>query len=393
MERDTARKALDQKFAEAAGLTERVRTLGAYLAPPSAPVVVALARVGKRLARRVAKAAYRLIRPVVRPAFWRLQGRDEGAGAEIRRLAAEMERALLTLALEPRSSEPWRGAPLAPEPAQVTLVLPHDRTTQVDYQRGDLSVAASLAASGGDWEPRVRRYLADTVQPDWVCLDIGANLGVHTLSLAVLAHEGHVVAFEADAANFALLSRNAATLATPHAAISLINLALWDRPGMLMFGGADELAGCSFVSENLDAETVERYLRTVVDGSVIDDVDLHIRSGRVAAVSLDNWANGHVLPRLNLIKLDVGGAEVRVIRGADATLRRHRPVLLVEYNPSCAAAYFGQPPEALFEDLATRFAAIHALEPDGTLTPLPDWRTLQTRLADGKGWEDLVCLP
>jgi hypothetical protein len=81
-----------------------------------------------------------------------------------------------------------------------------------------------------------------------------------------------------------------------------------------------------------------------------------------------------------------------VIRGADATLRRYRPVLLVEYNPAYAAAYFGQSPEALYEELATRFVAIHTLEPNGTLTPLPDWTTLQTRLAAGKGWEDLVCL-
>ena len=184
-----------------------------------------------------------------------------------------------------------------------------------------------------------------------------------------------------------------AAIAAPHATVSPVNLALWDRPGTLIFGGADELAGCSFVSEDLDAATVERHLRTVVDGGAIDGVDLHIRSGRVAALPLDDWADGHGLPRLDLIKLDVEGAEVRVLRGAAATLRRHRPVLLVEYNPSCAAAYFGQPPEALFEELAKHFGSIHALEPDSTLTLLPDWPMLQTRLATGKGWEDLVCLP
>ncbi len=453
-ERDALRTALDETVAQAAGLAKRMRILEAQLAPPPPPppppppVVVAPPRLRKRVARRVAKAAYRLVRPVVRPALWRLRTfmtgdligqigrldqrvealgpagppaavqpapppptlvhvRDDGAAAEMRRLAAEMERALLTLALE-RAPEPWGVAPpsspeatpatapeaaLGPAPARLALLLPHGRTTQVAHQPGDLSVAASLAASGGDWEPHVRAYMARTVQPDWVCLDIGANLGVHTLSLAVLAHEGRVVAFEADATNFALLSGNADALAVPRATISLVNLALWDRPGTLVFGGADELAGCSFVAEALDAEKVERQLRMVVDAGAIDGVDLHIRSGSIAALPLDAWVDAQDLPRLDLIKLDVEGAEARIIRGADATLRRFRPVLLVEYNPACAAAYFGQPPEELFEELAKRFVAIHALELDGTLTPLADWPALQARLATGRGWEDLVCLP
>ena len=62
-------------------------------------------------------------------------------------------------------------------------------------------------------------------------------------------------------------------------------------------------------------------------------------------------------------------------------------------NPACAAIYFGAAPDALFRELETRFAAIHALEEDGTLTPLADWPALQVRLATGKGWEDLVCVP
>ncbi|WP_428376424.1 FkbM family methyltransferase [Lichenicoccus sp.] len=433
LERDAVRPALE------ANAPEAVETPDERIAPPSeAAGAPQLRRRRRRFPRLAAKAAYKLVRPVVRPTAWRLrtfmtgdlvgllgrldhsvealarapthgqtviaaeiiqpsviQIRDDGAAAEMRRLAVEMERTLLTLALE-RVPEPWRLGPpdeaALPEPTRVALLLPHNRMMDVAFRPGDLSVAAVLAASGGDWEPHVRSYLESTVQSDWVCLDIGANLGAHTLSLAVLAQDGQVVAFEADAGNFALLSSNVAALTAPRAPIAPVNLALWDRPATLVFGGADELAGCSFVSEDLDSETVEHHLRTVVDAAAIGGIDLHIRSGSVAALPLDAWAEAHGLPRLDLIKLDVEGAEARVIRGADATLRRFRPILLVEYNPSCAAAYFGQPPEALYEELAARFAAIHTLEPDGTLTAVPNWTTLQTRLAAGKGWEDLVCL-
>ena len=142
MERDAARVALEAKLAE-------MVTPVAELPPTPAPPPPSFSR---RLARRVAKAAYRLARPIARPAAWRLRGfmigdlnerlgildqrvaglaaapaqnsimitpemlqagvipiRDDGAAAEMRRLAVEMERTLLTLALE-RAPEPWRAA-------------------------------------------------------------------------------------------------------------------------------------------------------------------------------------------------------------------------------------------------------------------------------------------
>jgi len=173
-----------------------------------------------------------------------------------------------------------------------------------------------------------------------------------------------------------------------------VHLALWDSKGTLICGGADELAGCSFVGDDMsNSALVERRLRTVVDSDAINGTELHMRLNEVPALPLDTWVEDNPLPRLDLIKLDVEGAEVRVIRGADATLRHHRPVLVVEYNPACAEAYFDQSPDALFHELEARFAAVNILEPDGTLTPLSNWAALQARLAAGKGWEDLVCVP
>jgi FkbM family methyltransferase len=443
-ERDALRAASDGWQAEASRLTaerdalqeQRAEAPRQSQTPPYVPAPVRESW-RRRLARRAAKAAYMLVRPVARPIAWRLrsfmtggvsdqlrllserietlathqpltqpvqqptvaQAGSDGAAAEMRRLAAEIERTLLTLALE-RAPDRWFAAlsapasPFPPPVPRVTLLLPHGRTAEVEHALRDVSVAASLGASGGDWEPHVRRYLEGIVRPDWVCLDIGANLGAHTLSLAVLAHAGRVVAFEADAANFRLLSRNAAALAPPRAAIEPVHVALWDRRGALVWNGADELAGCSFVTENPgDAAAIEQQLRAVVSKEAIDGVDLHVRHGEVPALPLDAWMDDNAPARLDVIKLDVKGAETRVIRGADATLRRYRPVLLVEYNPACASTHFGQPADALYGELAARFASIAALEPGGTLTPLADWPALQARLAVGRGWEDLVCQP
>ncbi len=471
--RDALVQASSEQQAEASRLAAELEALRGHLSemarqaaaepsppPPLPPPPHPPAKAGwrRRLARRMALAAYLPVRPIARPMIWRLRtfmtggllgrlqiiderleslmsgglpGRlqlmnerldmlafsrpwpqdasahgaqptvHDEAAAEIRRLATEMERTLLTLALE-RGPDRWFGAaPNAPQqpplPATGTrlpLQLPRGGVATLECAPGDLSVAASLAASGGNWEPHVRSYLERVVQPDWVCADIGANVGAHTLSLAVLARAGRVLAFEADAANHQLLVRNAAALRPPHAPIVPLHLALWDRPGTLIWTGADELAGCSFVTEDPgDADAVERRLRAVVSEEAIEGVELHIRRGEVRALQLDTWMMDNAPGRLDLIKLDVEGAEVRVIRGADETLRRYRPMLLVEYNPACAATYFAQPPDALFRELEARFTSISALEADGTLSPLIGWAALEKRLANGKGWEDLVCLP
>ncbi len=351
----------------------------------------ALAAPSRRGWRRVARWAvltpYRLVRPIVRPIFWRLRSFMTGdlaeqmralndriesqsptqrsvelrVGAEIGQLMMEMqllrtqigtvstaeirqstmalENALLTLAMEREVSTAIPTSPPS-EPAstltRVNLVLPKGQTAEVECLSGDLSITRHLVTTGGDWEPHIRRYLETVVQPEWICLDIGANLGAHTMALAVLAHQGRVVAFEADASNFALLSRNTAVLAAPRAAIQSVHAALWDSETTLIAAGADELAGCTFVTSDLSgAEAVEQRLRTMVDAGAIAEVELHARLSKVVGIKLDDWIRGNPLPRIDLIRLDTEGSELRVIRGADMALRQYQPILLVEYNPAC----------------------------------------------------------
>src|SRR5207247_9520522 len=114
--------------------------------------------------------------------------------------------------------------------------------------------------------------------------------------------------------------------------------------------------------------------------------------GAVSAMRLDHWARRDGLKRVDLIKLDVEGAETHVLAGAAQTLERFRPILLTEYNPRCAA-YFGEPPDAYFRLLGRLYTSVRLIEPDGSLSELPDWETLEARLEQGKGWEDLLCEP
>jgi hypothetical protein len=50
----------------------------------------------------------------------------------------------------------------------------------------------------------------------------------------------------------------------------------------------------------------------------------------VTSVSLDDFARDHPAPRV--VKIDVEGAELRVLRGAERLLREHRPILVCELH-------------------------------------------------------------
>src|SRR5437879_1213789 len=109
----------------------------------------------------------------------------------------------------------------------VPLALPHGRQGEIHGNADDRSVVAVLQDAGGQWESHVRHLLESLVQPDWTCLDLGANIGAHTLSLACLATAGQVIAFEPGEENFAHLERNVATLPPPSARVIAVRRALW----------------------------------------------------------------------------------------------------------------------------------------------------------------------
>ena len=238
----------------------------------------------------------------------------------------------------------------------------------------------------------MRRCLEHLVKPEFVCLDIGANIGAHSLSLAALASRGRVICFEASPRNSVHLRCNVARLGDDAMRVEVVNAALWDSPGFLEIAAVDELAGCSFISPNRDEAASEATIRRVVNHGAIRDITLHVHHERIPAMRLDDWVTNARPGRIDLIKMDVEGAESRVLAGATRMLRRFRPLLITEYNPSCAVQYFDQSESAYFATLRTIFANIRIIEPDGSLSEtLHDWTALQCRLQAGRGWEDLLC--
>lgn len=153
----------------------------------------------------------------------------------------------------------------------------------------------------GTYELEKQQAIASLLKPGDCFLDIGANAGFYTLLAArIVGPTGQVFAFEPLPLNQQKLQRHLAL--NQLANVSVINAAVCDRDGRAAFqaGIADECGGLS-ASGTLEVETV----------------------------SLDQlWQAGR-LRSPQLIKIDVEGAEDRVLRGAEALIRSTKPVILL----------------------------------------------------------------
>jgi hypothetical protein len=103
----------------------------------------------------------------------------------------------------------------------------------------------------------------------------------------------------------------------------------------------------------------------------------------VDVTTVDAFVERNAIPRLDLLKADVEGAELLVLRGASATLARHRPMLVLEC--SIHSAGFGYQPIDLARYVESFDYRVLLLDDDG-LSPL-----------DGR-WPDreffnIACLP
>jgi FkbM family methyltransferase len=151
-------------------------------------------------------------------------------------------------------------------------------------------------------------FLRSTVRTDYRVADVGANQGLYTLFLSRLVPDGHVFGFEPDPVLFASLKENVSRNCDQN--VSLFNYAVASKAGSL-----------SLMEGQLNRGD-NRIVSSAQPGAVIS---------KVRAIALDT-----MIPdlRLDLLKIDVQGFELEVLRGAEKLLDANRNLLvLIEFWP------------------------------------------------------------
>jgi FkbM family methyltransferase len=180
-------------------------------------------------------------------------------------------------------------------------------------------------------ESKFHSVIQKHLRPGDVVFDVGANFGMHVLHAArLVGPSGRVYAFEPVPANLRLLRRHL-QLNQLEGTVKVVATAVSNspEPTLEMFLPADRIAVAASLRPTSGHAQVTR-----VPNLRLDDLRVPDES------------------RLRLMKVDVEGAELDVIRGACGLLQRTRPLLLIEVH-GFALPDFGASVELLRECLAS----------------------------------------
>jgi FkbM family methyltransferase len=223
---------------------------------------------------------------------------------------------------------------------ELSAAVPHSGAGALIYYQG--SSSPGLAAL-------IRRVL----RPGMTFFDVGAHLGEFTLRAARRVQPGgQVHAFEANPELADLLARNVRLNALQD--VHIASTAVADRDGEVEF--------------ELGVETAMSSLRASSAPTPAPQVARHMR---VPAVSLDTYQSG-IGRNVDLVKIDVEGAEEKVLLGARRLLALpdpSAPMLVLEVSGRNYER-FGTTPAHVFGLLHDYGYALHRLDRDGSLRPL-----------------------
>lgn len=161
-------------------------------------------------------------------------------------------------------------------------------------------------------------FLKEKVQPGAVVYDIGANRGQMALYFSnLVGPSGKVFSFEPVLENFRLLEQNLSLNHLANVAAFQLALAADDKPRQFCFHSQDHTMG-TFADKMTKLDYWEKQIEVKCD-----TLDHLIATG---------------LPKADVLKIDVEGAGAEVLKGAEQTLRHHRPMIYMEVHASSTSS-------------------------------------------------------
>tara|TARA_R110002072_G_scaffold2292_1_gene19052 strand:+ start:2063 stop:2716 length:654 start_codon:yes stop_codon:yes gene_type:complete len=150
------------------------------------------------------------------------------------------------------------------------------------------------------WEKKINTMMLKYIKPSWVCLDIGANIGLHSLTMAKLGKVVH--SFEAQPIIAECLQSTIVKKEINNIILYKYALGAVQRESAIFTdnSGRSSIEG---VRDHLFSHRIPTYMRRLDD--------LHI-------------------PKVDFMKIDIEGYEWHMLQGAEETIKKHRPLLILE---------------------------------------------------------------
>jgi FkbM family methyltransferase len=212
--------------------------------------------------------------------------------------------------------------------------------TRLRLQLGNDESAQIYVA--GCVEPNEFAFLDRLLQPGMTFVDAGANDGIYSVFAAKrVGPEGTVWAFEPSRREQERLRCN---LELNGLNARVFPMALADVHGQAEFTVSD--------AEHQGQSTLGAFAH---DGVQVQGKEM------VEVRRLDDLVREHALTRIDVLKLDVEGAELRVLRGAAGAIERYRPYILIEVSEE-SLRHQGTSAEELLDFLRNQQYRIHGFD-------------------------------
>ncbi len=158
----------------------------------------------------------------------------------------------------------------------------------------------------GSYESEQVRFFEKIVKKDWVIFDIGAHVGFYTLlSAELVGKDGKVFSFEPLIDNYEYLKKHIEI--NNYKNITPLNVAVSDKDGSAFFRKGENTSM----------------------GHLTSNGEIKVRT-----ITIDNLINNKKLPIPDVLKIDVEGAELAVLKGAVNLLNGYHPIIFLSTHSS-----------------------------------------------------------
>ena len=214
-------------------------------------------------------------------------------------------------------------------------------------------------------EPDIQHLCTELLRPGMTVMDVGANVGLLTRQFCrQVGKSGRVYAFEPDPLTFQFLEFNTRSFKNK------------------------ELTQCA-VSDNQEPALLHLNLTSGAGNSLLNP-NHSSESVRVVCISLDEFLKQRGNPVVDVIKIDVEGAELSALRGMRQTAARLPGLkIIIEYCPANLTGA-GVAPREVFNELRSQQFNLQAIRPDGSGKAIDGFDELEGTL-NSFGYVNLLC--
>ncbi|WP_458094221.1 FkbM family methyltransferase [Roseomonas sp. WA12] len=196
----------------------------------------------------------------------------------------------------------------------------------------------------GEYENEVVAVFRSVLRPGMGVLDIGANIGYFSmLSAMLVGPSGRVFAVEPNPGNARMIE--ASRVLNGFGQVTVLQAGAGRAVGLLALNTSHS---------NGTTSTLEARSASILEART------------VACLPLDSVVP--IADSIDLIKIDVEGAEYNALFGCRTIIQRHRPVIISEFSPGLMAGISGISGEGYLNWLSDLGYDLFSIEPDGSLS-------------------------